>query len=181
MIGEVESLGGTVTSISGAGLAAVFGAPEAHEDDPERAVRAGYRMLSAAITGGNAGGAERLSLRVGVETGPAVFGPLWSGATAGYAAMGEVVEAAAALQSAAKVGSVLVGRPRRLLLKAFSTGAQQRRSHPTPGPNLWTRFTWSGQSRAGLAPAASVGLGVTPAWSAGRWRCWPSTKRCGWP
>ena len=45
VIGEVEGLGGTVTSVSGAGLAAVFGAPEAHEDDPERAVRAGSRML----------------------------------------------------------------------------------------------------------------------------------------
>ena len=135
VIGEVEGLGGTVTSVSGAGLVAVFGAPEAHEDDPERAVRAGSRMLSAASTGGNAGGTERLSLRVGVETGPAVVGPLGSGATAGYAAVGEVVEAAAALQSAAKVGSVLVGRPRGSPLKAFSTGARQRRSYPTPGPS----------------------------------------------
>ena len=41
VIAEVEGLGGTVTSVSGAGLAALFGAPEAHEDDPERAVRAG--------------------------------------------------------------------------------------------------------------------------------------------
>ena len=41
MIAEVEGLGGTVTFVSGAGLVALFGAPEAHEDDPERAVRAG--------------------------------------------------------------------------------------------------------------------------------------------
>ena len=40
-----ESLGGTVTSVSGSGLAALFGAPDAHEDDPERAVRAGYRIV----------------------------------------------------------------------------------------------------------------------------------------
>ena len=46
-IAEVEGLGGTLTAVSGAGLAAFFGAPEAHEDDPERAVRAGFRMLSA--------------------------------------------------------------------------------------------------------------------------------------
>ena len=109
VIAEVEGLGGTVTSVSGAGLAAVFGGPEAHEDDPERAVRAGYRLLSAVRAEANADGTVRLSVRVGVETGPAVVGRLWSGATRGYAAAGEVVEAAAALQSAAKAGSVLVG------------------------------------------------------------------------
>ena len=49
LISEVEALGGTVTSVFGAGLAALFGAPESHEDDPERAVRAGHRMLSALV------------------------------------------------------------------------------------------------------------------------------------
>ncbi len=47
LIAEVEGLGGTITSVSGGGLAALFGAPEAHEDDPERAVRAGSRILAA--------------------------------------------------------------------------------------------------------------------------------------
>ena len=46
LIAEVEGLGGTVTAVSGAGVVALFGAPEAHEDDPERAVRAGSRILS---------------------------------------------------------------------------------------------------------------------------------------
>ncbi len=133
VIGEVEGLGGTVTSVSGAGLVAVFGAPEAHEDDPERAVRAGSRMLSAASTGGNAGGTERLSLRVGVETGPAVVGPLGSGATAGYAAVGEVVEAAAALQSAAKVGSVLVGPATRVATEGIFDWGPTEEVLPNPG------------------------------------------------
>ncbi len=109
-IAEVEGLGGTVTAVSGAGLAAVFGAPEAHEDDPERAVRAGFRMLLAIGAPGDAekrGG--QLLLRIGVETGSAVVGPLWPAAGAGYGATGQVVDAAAALQSAAKPGSVLVG------------------------------------------------------------------------
>src|SRR6266700_2245867 len=43
VIAEVEALGGTVTSVSGGGLQAMFGAPEAHEDDPERAARAAFR------------------------------------------------------------------------------------------------------------------------------------------
>ena len=45
VIAEVEALGGTVTSVSGQGLQAMFGAPEAHEDDPERAARAAFRCL----------------------------------------------------------------------------------------------------------------------------------------
>ncbi|HET9102500.1 MAG TPA: BTAD domain-containing putative transcriptional regulator, partial [Solirubrobacteraceae bacterium] len=47
VIAEVEALGGTVTSVSGGGLQAMFGAPEAHEDDPERAARAAFRALAA--------------------------------------------------------------------------------------------------------------------------------------
>ena len=46
VIAEVEGLGGTVTSVSGAGLAALFGAPAAHEDDPERGA-GGSRILAA--------------------------------------------------------------------------------------------------------------------------------------
>ncbi|MGH3176027.1 MAG: BTAD domain-containing putative transcriptional regulator, partial [Streptosporangiaceae bacterium] len=47
VIAEVEALGGSVTSVSGTGLQAVFGAPAAHEDDPERATRAAFRALTA--------------------------------------------------------------------------------------------------------------------------------------
>jgi len=108
VIAEVEALGGTVTSVSGAGLAALFGAPATHEDDPERAVRAAYRLLSAARTPGV--GTPRLSVRVGIETGLAVVGPLWESPRASYGAVGKVTEDAAALQSAAKPGSVLVGQ-----------------------------------------------------------------------
>jgi class 3 adenylate cyclase/DNA-binding SARP family transcriptional activator len=115
VIAEVEALGGTVTSVSGRGLQAMFGAPEAHEDDPERAVRAAYRAMSAAAAattavGVNASGAaETLGLRIGVESGPAVVGPIGGGARVEYAAFGDVVSFAAALQSAARPGSVLVG------------------------------------------------------------------------
>ena len=105
VIAEVEGLGGTVTSVSGGGLEALFGAPEAHEDDPERAVRAGFRIMQVPGTIGDL--RRALSVRVGIETGPAVVGPL--GARVEYGAVGEVVGAAAALQSAAKAGSVLVG------------------------------------------------------------------------
>ncbi|HXW80276.1 MAG TPA: AAA family ATPase, partial [Acidimicrobiales bacterium] len=103
VVTHVESLGGTVTSVSGAGLVALFGAPVAHEDDPERALRAAYRSLDS--VGGNGGW---MLARLGVETGQAVVGPLY-GSTSHYGAFGDVVATAAALQSVAKPGSVLVG------------------------------------------------------------------------
>ena len=107
VIAEVEGLGGTVTSLSGGGLAALFGAPEAHEDDPERAVRAGFRTLAALGAPRGRSGEPSLSVRVGIETGAAVVGPI--AGTRDYGAVGEVVTTAAALQSAAKPWSVLVG------------------------------------------------------------------------
>jgi class 3 adenylate cyclase len=106
VIAEVEGLGGTVTSVSGGGLAALFGAPEAHEDDPERAVRAAFRALpaSASISGDGLP-----TVRIGIETGPAVVGPIGGGAKVEYGAVGEVVGIAASLQSVARASSVLVG------------------------------------------------------------------------
>ncbi len=106
VITEVEGLGGTVTSVSGGGLQALFGAPEAHEDDPERALRAAFRALSAQAPVPH----ERPPvLRIGVETGPAVLGQIGAGTRFEYGAVGAVVGTAAALQSLAKPGSALVG------------------------------------------------------------------------
>jgi len=103
-ISEAEPIGGTVVSISGFGMSVLFGAPQSHEDDPERALRSALRVIAAVGASGVA-----LSARVGVETGPAVVGPVGAGASVGYGAVGEVVGAAAALQSVARPGSVLVG------------------------------------------------------------------------
>jgi class 3 adenylate cyclase/DNA-binding SARP family transcriptional activator len=123
VITEVEALGGTVTSVSGRGLQAMFGAPEAHEDDPERAVLAAFRALSSTATAAAAteGGT---ALRIGVETGPAVVGPIGGGAKVEYGALGDVVSVAAALQSAARPGAVLVGPATRAVTgHLFTWGA----------------------------------------------------------
>ncbi|MGA2531328.1 MAG: AAA family ATPase, partial [Acidimicrobiales bacterium] len=125
-ISQVESLGGTVTSVSGCGLAALFGAPDAHEDDPERAVRAGYRIVSAVESSG-----KRLTVRIGVESGPAVVGPIGGGGRVEYGAVGEVVALAAALQSAARTGSVLVGPATRAATEdSFEWGPSDELARP---------------------------------------------------
>jgi class 3 adenylate cyclase/tetratricopeptide (TPR) repeat protein len=123
VINEVEGLGGTVTSVSGGGLQALFGAPEAHEDDPERALRAAFRALSAQAPLGD----ERPSvLRIGVETGAAVVGQIGAGARFEYGAVGAVVGTAAALQSVAKPGSALVGPVTRAAVEGlFEWGATE--------------------------------------------------------
>jgi class 3 adenylate cyclase/tetratricopeptide (TPR) repeat protein len=131
LIAEVEGLGGTVTAVSGAGVVALFGAPEAHEDDPERAVRAGSRILSTIAAANSARRAEELSVRVGIETGPAVVGSFGTGA--GYGAVGEVVGAAAAVQSAAKAGSVLVGPMTRAATEAVFEWGPAEDVVPSPG------------------------------------------------
>jgi class 3 adenylate cyclase/tetratricopeptide (TPR) repeat protein len=120
VIAEVEALGGTVISVSGRGLQAMFGAPEAHEDDPERAVRAAYRALAATAAAADGGTA----LRIGVETGPAVVGPIGGGGKVEYGAFGDVVGVAATLQSSARPGSVLVGPATRAAVgHLFTWGA----------------------------------------------------------
>jgi adenylate cyclase len=106
VIAEVEALGGIVTSVSGYGMQAMFGAPTAHEDDPERAARAAFRAFAATAT---AAGSDAPKLRIGIESGPAVLGPVGGGTRVEYAPTGEVVRIAAALQSSARPGAALVG------------------------------------------------------------------------
>ena len=136
VIAEVEALGGTVISVSGRGLEAMFGAPEAHEDDPERALRAAFRALTATATATAAAADGETALRIGVETGPAVVGPVGGGAKVEYGAFGNAVSVAAALQSSARPGSVLVGPATRAVTgHLFSWGAAEEvalSGHPRP-------------------------------------------------
>ena len=113
MAETVEHFGGTVKDVAGDGVLALFGAPVAHEDDTERAVLAGLEiqrnvadharrvLLDYAI--------ESFGVRVGIEAGLAVTGPVGGGSHVEYGATGDVVNTAARLQSEARVGSVLVG------------------------------------------------------------------------
>ena len=70
---EIEGFGGTVEKFIGDAVMAVFGAPVTHEDDPERAARAGLRILEAITDLNQADPGLGLAVRVGVETGEAVL------------------------------------------------------------------------------------------------------------
>ena len=157
VITEVEALGGTVTSVSGRGLQAMFGAPQAHEDDPERAVLAAFRALTAAATiaAATEGGT---ALRIGVESGPAVVGPIGGGAKVEYGAFGDVVSVAAALQSAARPGAVLVGpATRAVTAHLFSWGAGEQVSLGGNARPLAASYLEAPRARVGERRLRGVG------------------------
>lgn len=106
LVAEIGEFGGTVDKIIGDAIVALFGAPVAHEDDAERAVRAALR-LQETVTTEFGDGDEPLRLRIGVNTGEVVVGALRAGGE--YTAMGDAVNVAQRLQSAARPGMVLVG------------------------------------------------------------------------
>ncbi|TQS43798.1 AAA family ATPase [Cryptosporangium phraense] len=104
----VTAFGGHVDKLTGDGIMAVFGAPVAHEDDPERAVRSALAMQRAVkrVIEDELGGGRRLGLRVGVNTGEVVAGVQ---AALSYTVIGDTVNTAARLSDAAGMGAVYAG------------------------------------------------------------------------
>jgi class 3 adenylate cyclase/tetratricopeptide (TPR) repeat protein len=106
---EIERFGGTVEKFIGDAVMAVFGAPTAHEDDPERAVRAALAVREAIQELNEADPSLDLHVRIAVNTGEAVVA-LGARPTEGEAMVaGDVVNTAARLQTAAPVDGILVG------------------------------------------------------------------------
>lgn len=106
LVADIDAFGGRVDKIIGDAIVALFGAPTAHEDDAERAVRAALRMQETLEqTSGELG--VDIRMRVGVNTGEVLVGALRAGGD--YTAMGDVVNTANRLQAAAQPGDVLVG------------------------------------------------------------------------
>jgi len=103
----VEEHGGWVNRIIGDAVLAVFGAPVAHEDDAERAVRTALAMQRCvAEHTGDFGG---LRLRIGVNTGEVMFAPVGPDPERDLTVTGDVANTAARLQTAAEPGQVLAG------------------------------------------------------------------------
>jgi tetratricopeptide (TPR) repeat protein len=104
----VEDLGGFVARVAGDELLAVFGAPVALGDDPERAVRAALEMERCVSA--DTSDRQGLSLRVGMNTGEMVFGPVGPDSRRELTVYGDEVNVGKRLQEAAPPGGVLVGR-----------------------------------------------------------------------
>jgi class 3 adenylate cyclase/tetratricopeptide (TPR) repeat protein len=105
---ELERYGGTVEKFIGDAVMAVFGAPVAHEDDPERAVRAGLQIIEAIAQLNEREPELKLRVRVGISTGPAVVALQARSEQGEGIVAGDVVNTAARIQAAAPVNAVVV-------------------------------------------------------------------------
>jgi class 3 adenylate cyclase len=107
--------GGFVAKYLGDGALIYFGYPQAHEDDTERAVRAGLALIDAVSALTAAG--ERLSARVGIATGLVVIGDLvGTGEAQERAIAGETPNLAARLQGLAENGTVVIAETTRRIV-----------------------------------------------------------------
>ena len=110
----VQRFGGFVAKYMGDGVLVYFGYPQAHEDDAERAVRAGLELVAAV---GALKTRAPLQTRVGIATGLVVVGDLiGSGASQEQAIVGETPNLAARLQSIAEPNSVVIAESTRKLV-----------------------------------------------------------------
>jgi class 3 adenylate cyclase/tetratricopeptide (TPR) repeat protein len=157
---------GHVAQVQGDGILAFFGAPEAHEDDPERAVRAGLDMVDA--IGEYAprlpdSKEVRLRIRVGVNTGTAVVGTS-EGMGQDYTAFGDAVNVAARIQSEARPGAVLITTDThaalRDVIEAEPRGPIHVKGKAQP-VEAWEVLGWKGSLRRqrGLAGLSSPLVG----------------------
>src|SRR5438445_5323028 len=131
-IGVVESYGGSIKDLAGDGVLAIFGAPIAHEDDPERAVRAALDLMVSireyAEEVRRGFGAE-LAMRAGIHTGQVVVGAVGAGSRVEYGAVGDAVNTAARLQAETAPGGVLVAERTRRLSGALFEWGEARSVH----------------------------------------------------
>ncbi|HEX5016924.1 MAG TPA: ABC transporter substrate-binding protein [Actinomycetes bacterium] len=165
MIEAVETYGGTVKDLAGDGLLALFGAPVAHEDDPERAIHAALQMVedigqfAADVKRG--WGVEGFGVRIGVDTGLVVVGAIGTGGRVEYSALGDAVNTAARLQSEAGEGSILVGDETHRLAEPFfawegpASLVLKGKQNPV---TAWTVKAASGSQRRSWSHAANTPL-----------------------
>ena len=112
----VSGFGGYISKFLGDGVLVYFGYPQAHEDDSERAIRAGL-SLARGIGQLNKAGGEPLNVRVGIATGLVVVGELiGSGEAQERGVAGETPNLAARLQSLAEPGAVIIADGTRRLV-----------------------------------------------------------------
>jgi class 3 adenylate cyclase/tetratricopeptide (TPR) repeat protein len=153
---ELERFGGTVEKFIGDAVMALFGAPTAHEDDPERAVRAALSIRAAIAEFNQQEPDLDLHVRIGVTTGEALVALDAQPSQGEGMASGDVVNTAARLQAAAPIDGVLVDET---TFRATDRAITYRPAEPVTAKgknepiNVWQA----------LDPQASLGVDVAQA------------------
>lgn len=159
MIAPVERYGGTIARLMGDAILAFFGAPEAHEDDPQRAVLAGLDIVS-----GIQPLKERIQqdfgididVRVGINTGLVVVGEFGAYGQTEYTAMGDAINLAARMEQTATPGTVQISQATYELIAplvdAEPLGPVELKGKDEPEPTYRVRGVRPGRlRRRGLA------------------------------
>lgn len=109
---------GTIAQLQGDAMLAFFGAPVAHEDDPERAILAALDMLDATDEFARQLKASQgidFQIRAGINSGPVMVGNVGSDLRYEYTALGDAVNVAARMQTAAQPGTIVITEMTRRL------------------------------------------------------------------
>lgn len=119
---EIYRFEGIVNQLAGDGMMALFGAPVAHEDAPERALRAALAIREALGRFNEDLQAQpglQLRARVGIHTGPVVVGPVGNDFKMDYTAIGDTTNLASRLESLAQPGTILVSEATARLVRGL--------------------------------------------------------------
>ena len=154
----IEHYQGTVDQFIGDAVVGVFGAPAAHEDDPERGVRAAITIQDAIRELREVEGGASLAARIGIATGEAVVAVGGDGATEGGRVTGDVVTLAGRLQAIAPVSGVVVDDATRrrvedLFVWTEPTGPGAGALHAT---RSWIAVSARGRLGVGVRDRAST-------------------------
>ena len=153
-IRAVQAFGGFVDKFLGDALLALFGAPAAHEDDPERALRAALDMMRRATRVGerlDVAADVPLRLHIGINTGQVVTGGIGAGDAKSYSVTGDTVNIAQRLQGLAGFVRALADAERsedyadvQAAVRALTLAEQARRlagAAPQPAPEHTPELT----------------------------------------
>jgi len=121
-LAEVHRYGGTAPQFTGDGFMALFGAPVTQEDHVRRALLAAIAIQRALGDQPNTGEipAAEVRVRMGIHSGPVVFGPVSGNLRMDYTAIGDAANVAARLQQSAEPGTILVSETTRRLAQGFA-------------------------------------------------------------
>ena len=178
----IERFDGHVAQYLGDGLLVYFGYPLAHEDDAQRAVRAGLAMveaMGALTTRLEQQQGVRLAIRVGIHTGPVVVGEMGAGGRREQLALGETPNVAARLESLAAPNTVVISAALHQLVQGYfvcdDLGAPALKGVDTPLQVYRVLGESGAQSRLDVPSP-----GASPRWWGGRPKspcCWTAGRR----